>query len=132
MPAFELSAVCRAPAVEVFKLLHDPARYPEWWEGTARVEGAGPGEVTRYTRAWPDFAYPTRLSAAAAGGRVTISCLVSDIVHEWRLEPHPEGCAVRVRVAMPVEEAAREPVQREEVGGSLRALVAVAEAAAAT
>lgn len=130
---FELSAVCRASAVDVFMLLHDPSRIPEWWEGTARVEdgAAGAGEVTRYTEQWPDFAYPTRLQATASGGCVTISCLVSDIVQEWRLEPHADGCAVRVRVELPASEAAREPAQRAEVGGSLRNLVALAEAAAA-
>ena len=131
-PGFELDAVCRAPAVEVFKLLHDPSRFPDWWEGMERAEGAaGPGELRRYMSAWPDFAYPTRLTTGRAAGCVTISCLLSDIVHEWRIEPHPEGCALRVRVELPPAEAAREDAQRAEVGGSLRNLVALAEAGAA-
>ena len=129
MAGFALSSVCRASAVEVFKLLHDPSRIPDWWEGTERVEEGAPGEVRRYTREWPDFAYPTRLATTHAAGCVTISCLVSDIVQEWRIAPHPEGCAVSVRVELPAAEAAREPAQRAEVGGSLRNLVALAEAA---
>ncbi len=128
MAGFALSSVCRASAVEVFKLLHDASRIPDWWEGTERVEGSAPGEVRRYTREWPDFAYPTRLTTTHGAGCVTISCLVSDIVQEWRIGPHPQGCAVSVRVELPAAEAAREPGQRAEVGGSLRNLVALAEA----
>ena len=45
MPGFEESALCRAPAEEVWKLLHDPARYPEWWDGVERME-AGPEGLT--------------------------------------------------------------------------------------
>jgi uncharacterized protein YndB with AHSA1/START domain len=131
MPGFEERAVCRAPAVEVFKLLHDPGRFPDWWTGMDRVEGdAGDGQVTRYMSEWPDFAYPTRV-ARSDDGAVTISCLVSDIVHEWRLEPHERGCAVRVRVELPEDEAHRLDAQRAEVGGSLARLVALAEAEAA-
>ncbi len=29
----EQEEVCRAPALEVWKLLQDPLRYPQWWEG---------------------------------------------------------------------------------------------------
>lgn len=131
MAGFELSAVCRAPAVEVFKLLHDPSRLHDWWEGMERVEAPEGGEVRRYMAAWPEFAYPTRIEATRAAGVVTISCLLSDIVHEWRLAPHEEGCTVQVLVELPAAEAARESDQRAEVGGSLRNLVALAEADAA-
>ena len=129
MSGFELSAVCRAPALDVFKLLHDPARFPDWWRGTERVETEG-GDITRYMSAWPDFAYPTTVSPSADAGCVVISCLISNIVHEWRIEPHADGCALRVRVELPEGEAARVGAQREEVGVSLRNLVTVAEAEA--
>jgi hypothetical protein len=124
MTGFELVATCRAPAVEVFKLLHDPSRFPEWWVGMDRVE-AGEDGLTRYMSEWPDFAYPTSISRK--DGVVTISCLLSDIVHEWRLEPRDPGCAVRVRVELPDSEAHRVDAQRDEVGGSLAGLVALAE-----
>ena len=139
MTGFALEAVCRAPAIEVFKILHDPSRIPEWWAGVERVEAGPDGTVTRYTREWPDFAYPTAVTEPgpgpigraggqfAEGGVVRISCLLSDIVHEWTLAPHPEGCEIRVRVELPEEEAARIDDQRREVGGSLAGLVALAE-----
>ena len=132
MPGFELRAVCRAPAIDVFKLLHDPSRYPDWWEGMDRIESATgrPHEVRRFMSEWPEFAYPTALSHAGAGGGVTISCLLSDIVQEWRIAPHADGCAVGVIVELPEAEAGREGAQREEVGGSLRNLVALAESEA--
>lgn len=129
---FTLRAACRAPAIEVFKLLHDPSRFPEWWEGMDRVEGAGGprDEVRRFMREWPDFAYPMAVSHPGADGAIRISCLLSDIVHEWRIAPHAGGCALSVRVGLPAAEAAREGAQREEVRGSLRNLVALAESEA--
>lgn len=128
MPAFEHGAVCRAPAEEVWKLLHDPARFPEWWAGLGRVEGEG-SEVTRYMSAWPDFAYPTHVRSSREGDRVTISCLLSDIRHDWTLAPDPRGCRVSVRVELPEAEAARLPAARDEVTASLVLLVAAAERA---
>ena len=65
-----------------------------------------------------------------ATGVVRISCLLSDIVHEWTLAPHPEGCTVAVRVELPEAEAGRIDAQRAEVGGSLAGLVALAERSA--
>ncbi|HTI35535.1 MAG TPA: SRPBCC family protein [Miltoncostaea sp.] len=135
-PGFTLDAVCAAPAIEVFKILHDPSRIPEWWDDVERVEAGPDGTVTRYTREWPDFAYPTAVAqpvptgrddGQVAAGTVRISCLLSDIVHEWTLSPHPDGCEVRVRVELPEREAGRIDAQRREVAGSLAGLVALAE-----
>lgn len=124
--SFEEQEVCRAPAEEVFKLLWDPARFPDWWAGMERVVADATGEVTRYMSAWPDFAYPTRV-AAGGDGCVRISCLLSDIEHEWSIAPHPDGCVVAVRVVLPETEAERLDAQRAEVGTSLARLVALAE-----
>lgn len=126
--SFEEQMVCRAPAEEVFKLLWDPTRYHEWWAGMARSELNG-DEVVRYMEAWPDFPYPTRVSASSDTGRVAISCLLSDIVHEWRIEPHDEGCLIAVRVELPDTERHRLDGQRAEIGASLEGLVAAASAA---
>jgi uncharacterized protein YndB with AHSA1/START domain len=126
MPAFEDRAVCRAAASEVWKLLYDPARFPEWWAGMERVEAAD-GTVSRFMTAWPDFAYPTRVEAGGEG-RIVISCLLSDIVHEWALEPHPDGCAVTLRIDVPEAESARLTAVAEEARSSLANLVALAEA----
>jgi uncharacterized protein YndB with AHSA1/START domain len=127
MPEFLERSGCRAPAEEVWKLLHDPRRFPEWWAGTERVEPGEDGAVTRYLDGWPDFPMPTAISSRQDGGCIVISCLRSDIVHEWTLEPAPEGCAVRVRVEIPDEEAARLEPMRDEVRASLARLVEVAQ-----
>lgn len=130
MLEFEESITCRAPAVEVWKLLHDPSRFPEWWSGLARVTRDGEGGVTRYMKEWPDFAYPTRVRAS--GGRVVVSCLLSTIEHEWTLEPGDEAgsCVAHVRVRMPEEEAPRLQGLRDEMRASLPRLAAAAERSA--
>lgn len=129
MPAFEESAVCRAPAEEIWKLLHDPARFPEWWSGLERVEATG-NEVSRYMAAWPDFAYPTRVSTRREHGRVTVSCLLSDIRQEWTLSRDSDGCRVQVRVELPEGEVERLGAVRAEVQASLPRLAAAGERAA--
>ena len=129
MPAFDLSSVCRAPALDVFGLLHDPSRIADWWSGTDRVETDRQGRVTRYAAAYPDFPYP--LGVSRRGDAVTISCLLSDIRYEWRLRPHDAGCAVSARVEVPEAEAHRLESQRAEVGDSLARLVRLAESEAA-
>ena len=129
MVTFDEQAVCTAPAEEVFKLLWDPTRYAEWWAGMARSEVAG-DEVVRFMEAWPDFPYPTRVDASRETGCVAISCLLSDIVHEWRLEPHPAGCLVAVHVELPDAEAHRLEDQQREIGASLTGLVSAAERSA--
>lgn len=127
MPAFEDLRMCRAPAAEVWKLLFDPARFPEWWAGMDRVEES-PGALTRYMSAWPDFPYPTQVVTRTEESRVVISCMLSDIVHEWSLEPADAGCAVRIRIDVPEDEAARLPAVAAESTESLDRLVALAEA----
>jgi uncharacterized protein YndB with AHSA1/START domain len=129
MPSFSERRPCSAPAEEVWKLLHDPERFPDWWAGTERVEPGEDGAVTRYLDGWPDFPMPTAISSRREGAAIVISCLRSDIVHEWTLEPDPPGCAVRVRVEIPEAEAARLDASRAEVRASLAKLVEVAESA---
>jgi hypothetical protein len=59
---------------------------------------------------------------------VTISCLVSDLVFAWRLDPLPgtDGTRISVHVELPDQEARRLEGQREVVSASLRALAALA------
>ena len=128
MPGFQERAVCRAPAEEVWKLLYDPARFADWWDGWERVEPGEDGAVTRYDRRWPEFAYPANVSTRREDGRVVVSCQLSDIVHEWTLEPAPGGCAVAVRVELPEGEEERLEDQRADVRSSLGRLIALAEA----
>lgn len=126
MPGFAQRATCAAPAEAVWRLLHDPRRFAEWWANTDRVETDGE-RPTRYVEGWPDFPMPMALDTRAEGGRVIISCLVSDVRLEWTLEPDPPGCAVRVAAELPEREAARLDALRAEVSASLGRLVARAE-----
>ena len=43
MPAFTPTTHAPAPVEEVWKLLHDPGRYPEWWEGIETVATGADG-----------------------------------------------------------------------------------------
>ena len=128
MPEFTDRSACRAAAEEVWKLLHDPERFPDWWAGTERVEPGDGGAVTRYLDGWPDFPMPTAVTTRRDGGAIVISCLRSDIVYEWTLAPAPAGCEVAVRVTIPEEEAARLDAVTAEAAASLARLVEVAEA----
>ena len=130
MPTFDDSATTSAPVEEVWKLLYDPARMVEWWEGIERVEPSGDGEITIYPDGYPDFPMPQELRTAADGHGLTISCLVSYLVFEYRLEPLDPGTRISVHVEIPEEEAHRLEAQRAGVSASLRSLAALAAATA--
>jgi uncharacterized protein YndB with AHSA1/START domain len=133
LPTFDDSATTSAPVEEVWKLLYDPTRMVEWWEGIERVDGdghGGKGNLTIYPDGYPDFPMPQELRPAADGHGLTISCLVSSLVFEWRLEPLDAGTRIRVHVDIPEEEAHRLETQRAGVSASLRSLAALATATA--
>lgn len=46
MSGFTLTATAAAPVEEVWKLLFDPACFPEWWAGIASVRVDSPGSYT--------------------------------------------------------------------------------------
>jgi uncharacterized protein YndB with AHSA1/START domain len=60
MPEFEDTARNDAPPEDVWKLLYDPGRFPDWWAGVGSVdrEGAVPGAYTMYPEGYPDFPMP--------------------------------------------------------------------------
>jgi len=66
MPGFALSAGCRAPVEEVWKLLFDPSRFPQWWAGVETVRVGPPGEFTLWPTGYPDFPMPQSLRRLAA------------------------------------------------------------------
>jgi uncharacterized protein YndB with AHSA1/START domain len=129
MPAFDDSATAAAPVEEVWKLLYDPARMVEWWEGIERVDATGDEEITIYPDGYPDFPMPQELRTASDGRGLTISCLVSYLVFEWRLEPLGDDTRISVHVEIPEEEAHRLEAQRAGVSASLRSLAALAATA---
>jgi len=136
VPTFDDSTVSPAPVEEVWKLLYDPSRMLEWWLGVERIEAEGHdgiGNLTIWPEGYPDFPMPQELRADRDGRRVTVSCLVSDLVFAWRLEPWSGGAGTRiaVHVEIPEAEAHRLEGQRAAIGASLRALAARAAATAA-
>jgi uncharacterized protein YndB with AHSA1/START domain len=129
MPSFHDAANSAGPPEDVWKLLYDPARFPDWWAGVETVEKTGDGEYTMYPDGYPDFPMAQVLDTAHDEGRVTVSCLVSDLRFEWRLAPDGSGTAISVEVEIPDAEAHRLDSQRHVISESLRRLAALAAVA---
>lgn len=131
MPSFSRTITTTGPVEEVWKLLHDPSRFPEWWEGieTVQVREVGSGETayTMWPDGYPDFPMDQRLEQSP--GRVTISCLVSDLMFTWQLQEAASGTAIAVTVELPEREAHRVPTQERLVEASLGTLARLAAAA---
>ncbi len=121
MYAFDQTTTSEAPPEEVWKLLYDPARFPQWWAGVGSVE-PGDGRYTMYPEGYPDFPMPQTLAASEENGTVTISCLVSDLCFAWRLRPVGGGTEISVHVEIPDAEAHRIDAQREIIAQSLTRL----------
>lgn len=126
MPAFALSAHAPAPVEEVWKLLHDPSRFPEWWEGIETVRTREDDVFTMWPQGYPDFPMDQRLETVPGRGRVTISCLVSDLVFRWELTEAGDETDIAVQVELPEREAHRLPEQRRLLQGSIITLAGLA------
>lgn len=126
MPSFHDSATSSGSPEEVWKLLYDPSRFPEWWAGVDTVDVAAEGRYTMFPVGYPDFPMPQILESARAERRVTVSCLVSDLRFEWRLEPAGTGTVIAVDVEIPDAEAHRLGAQRDVISASLRRLAGLA------
>jgi len=134
LPSFQHSTTAAAPPEEVWKVLYDPSRFPEWWAGVEAVEvdtlpadAGDPTSYTLYATGYPDFPMPQQLQASRDQQSIVISCLVSDLRFDWRLEPLDGGRATRisVHVEIPQTEAHRLATQREVIAASLSRLAAV-------
>ncbi len=126
MPSFHDTTTSTAPPEEVWKLLYDPARFPDWWVGIGTVDVTTNGEYTMYPEGYPDFPMAQLLDTQRDQQRVTISCLVSDLRFEWRLEPDGEGTRISVDVDIPAAEARRLDTQREIISASMNRLAKLA------
>ena len=126
MPGFTLTTHVAAPVEEVWKLLHDPSRYPDWWEGIETVTTGADGAYTIWPTGYPDFPMAQRLNEEPGDGRVTISCLVSDLVFRWQLRADGETTDIDVEVDIPEAEAHRMPGQRRLLEQSLTTLATLA------
>jgi uncharacterized protein YndB with AHSA1/START domain len=133
MPQFAMNRTCRAPLEEVWKLLHDPARFPQWWDGVETVRTDTGGRYTMWPLGYPDFPMSQRVDEQVTSNAVTISCLVSDLVFRWQLqETIDDGTLISVEVEIPEAEARRLDDQRAGIERSLLALAALAEAGSDT
>jgi hypothetical protein len=126
MPTFDDHARSAAPVEDVWKLLYDPARFPEWWAGVGTVEPSNGDEYTMYPVGYPEYPMPQQLRTDRSTGYVAISCLVSDLTFEWRLRPDGQATEITVHVEIPPAEAHRLAAQRDVVHRSLRTLAELA------
>ena len=129
MPSFHDSIACTAAPEEVWKLLYDPAQFPDWWAGIETVEVDDEHRYTMYPDGYPDFPMAQVLDTQRDAQRVTVSCLVSDLRFEWRLEPTGDATRITVDVEIPESEAHRLDAQREVISASLRRLAELAAGA---
>ena len=121
-----LTARAPAPVEEVWKLLHDPAWFPRWWAGIETVAPGADGHYTMWPAGYPDFPMAQHLGVDAADGRVTISCLVSDLTFRWQLRADGETTDIDVEVELPDREAHRLGDQRRILRQSLATLATLA------
>ncbi len=131
MPSFTDTTDSDAAPEAVWKLLYDPARFPDWWAGIGSVEVTGGGEYKMFPEGYPDVPMAQTLRSERDEQRVTVSCMVSDLVFEWRLDPLDggRGTTISVDVEIPEAEAARLDTQRDVISTSLRNLARLAAAA---
>jgi uncharacterized protein YndB with AHSA1/START domain len=129
MPHIDDQVLVAAPLEDVWKLVHDPSRYPEWWTGIGSVAEADREGYTMYPDGWPDFPMPQRLRTSWGDRRVTISCLVSDLEYRWHLTAEGQRTRVEVRVDIPDEEAHRLEAQSTATASALERLADLAASA---
>jgi uncharacterized protein YndB with AHSA1/START domain len=131
LPTFDDETTTPAPPRAVWKVLYDPLRFSEWWSGFASVApgdaNGGPGDVTVYPDGYPDFPLPQIVQTRTADHRIVVSCTVSDLVFDWRLESLGPGTRISVHVEIPERESVRLATQRDVVSTSLRRLAELAE-----
>lgn len=126
MPSFHDTTTSAAPPEDVWKLLYDPSRFPDWWVGIETVDVTSDGRYTMYPDGYPDFPMAQLLDAHQDQQRIVVSCLVSDLRFEWRLEPVGEGTRITVDVEIPDTEADRLETQRQTISNSMTQLAQLA------
>jgi uncharacterized protein YndB with AHSA1/START domain len=127
MPEFTLTATADAPVEEVWKLLFDPTRIPEWWAGIGSVRVEGAGAYTLWFDGMPDFAMPQQMRAERRAGRVTMSCRVNEIDFTWQLTEIGDGTGIAVHVVIAPAKADLFDSAHEVLTLSLPTLAALAE-----
>lgn len=103
-----------APPEEVWKVLYDPARLPDWWAGVDH----------------PEYPMPRHLRQQPGDRRVMLSCLATDAILAWSLSAtdRGRGTVVAVHVEMPDDQAAMLDLERGLVRESLCRLATLSAA----
>src|SRR4051812_49372005 len=69
MPTLDDRMIAPAPPEEVWKILYDPSRFPEWWDGLESVDtDAEKGDFTRFSDGYPDYPMPQELETNRSDG----------------------------------------------------------------
>ncbi len=132
MPTFTDVVTTPAPPEEVWKILHDPSRLPEWWADLVAVDVAPDATSDATHRIFyadqPDVARPQRREPSNSKHRIMISCLSTDIRFTWTLEPVDREAATRITVDVdiPQDRATLLGIHRRRIATSLRQLAALA------
>jgi hypothetical protein len=90
------------------------------------VDITGDSQYTMYPNGYPDFPMAQTLDTHHDQHRITVSCLVSDLRFEWRLEPAGEGTRITVDVEIPDREAHRLDGQQQIISASITQLAQLA------
>jgi hypothetical protein len=131
MPSFADTITTTAAPEEVWKLLYDPGRFPDWWSGIETVKVGEHGNYTMWPDGYPDYPMAQLLESHRSDKRVTVSCMVNDLRFEWLLHELPAGTRIDVEVEIPDTQAFRLESQQEVIRASLARLAALASAATA-
>ena len=127
MPGYTLTGRAQAPVEDVWKLLFDPSRLPEWWMGVETVRVDAEDEYTVWPDGMPDFPMPQVMRTDRVNGRVLMSCQVSDIDFAWQLAEDGDGTGITLRVTAAEPKASVLAEKRPPLAASVVALAALAE-----
>ncbi|MGH2942050.1 MAG: SRPBCC family protein [Solirubrobacteraceae bacterium] len=128
MPEFHACTTTPAPIEEVWKLLVDPTRYPEWWAGIAAIEQAD-GSSDGFTLYHPDepaLPWPQEIERRS-DDRLVISCMTSAMRYEWQLGTADGETRIDAHVEIPDDWAGHLESQRDLIRRSLAELAVLAE-----
>jgi hypothetical protein len=121
VPSFEDVAESDAPPEAVWKLLYDPAQFERWW-GCFEA-----GDAPQHD-SHPQFPMPKIVASDRGDGRITVSCLVSDIAFDWQLAERADGgTRIELRITVPDEYGFRVEAQRDVIASSVGRLARLAE-----